>query len=67
MELSEVFWISFITIVSGCSLKILSMLYKSKCNKVDMGCIHIERDVHEEEKIDEMEMNKIQRTNTNQL
>lgn len=56
MELTEVFWISFITIVSGCTLKILSYGYKSKCNRVEIGCIKIERDIAQEEKIDEMEI-----------
>jgi hypothetical protein len=66
MELSEVFWVSFITIVSGCTLKILSYGYKSKCNRVEVGCIRIERDIEQEQKNDEMEMNKLQRTASQQ-
>jgi hypothetical protein len=60
-----VFWISFITIISGCSLKVLSVIYKSKCTRVEIGCIKIDRNIEQEEKIDEMEMNKLQRTNSN--
>jgi len=66
MELTEVFWISFITIISGCSLKVLSYGYKSKCNRVKIGCIKIERNIEEEQKIDEMEMNRLQRTASQQ-
>jgi len=31
----------------------MASCYKSKCSKVDIGCIHIERDVEAEEQIDQ--------------
>jgi hypothetical protein len=58
--LSEVFWSFFLTSVIGCFMGILRMIYKSKCKKCSLcGCI-LERDVQEEGRIDELE---IQRSN----
>jgi hypothetical protein len=34
-------------------LKLISMCYKSKCKKFDCLSIHIERDIENEEKLDE--------------
>ena len=51
--LTEVFWVTFLTIVSGMVIKIASMCYKSKCKEVSFCCIKIVRDttgeLHEEE------------------
>ena len=37
-------------------LKLISMCYKSKCKKFDCLGIHIERDIDNEEKLDEQEL-----------
>ena len=50
MDLSEVFWIAFVTTISGMVIKCLSMAYKSKCKEVSCCCIKIVRDVEAEEK-----------------
>ena len=46
--LTEVFWVTFITIVSGMVIKIASMCYKSKCKEVTFCCIKIVRDTEGE-------------------
>jgi len=48
--LSEVFWVAFITTLSGMILKLASLAYKSKCKEVDLCCLKIKRDVDLEEK-----------------
>lgn len=52
-QLTEVFWVTFITIVSGMVIKIASMCYKSKCRQVDVCCIKIIRDTTAEAKEEE--------------
>lgn len=47
---NDVFWISFITIMTGFSLKVISMAYKSKCKEISCGCIKVIRDTETEEK-----------------
>jgi len=47
---NAVFWSFFITSIIGCTLKIGSMLYKSKCKEASCCCIKIIRDVEAEEK-----------------
>ena len=42
--LSEVFWVAFITTISGMLIKLASMAYKSKCKEVVCGCFKIIRD-----------------------
>jgi hypothetical protein len=59
-----VFWTAFITLVSGCILAIVKTTYKSKCREVECCCIKIIRDIDNEEKIDEIEMNKLRRNDT---
>ena len=39
-------------------LKLISMCYKSKCKKFDCLGIHIERDIDNEEKLDEQKLAK---------
>ena len=39
-------------------LKLISMCYKSKCKKFECLGIHIERDIDNEEKLDEQEIAK---------
>ena len=48
MAMSEVFWVGFYSSVIGLIVAIMASCYKSKCSKVDVGCIHIERDVEAE-------------------
>jgi hypothetical protein len=54
--LSEVFWVAFITTVSGVVIKLASMAYKSKCKECNLCCISIKRDVELEEKENEFEI-----------
>lgn len=56
--LTEVFWVTFITTVTGMVLKLASMCYKSKCKEVSVCCIKITRDTVAEEKEEE---NRVQR------
>ena len=53
--LSEMFWTTFITTMSGLILAIIAACYKSKCRYIKLGCIEIDRDVEGEEKIDAIE------------
>jgi hypothetical protein len=55
--LSEVFWVAFITTISGVILKLASMMYKSKCKECSFCCIKIIRDVETEEKELEFRIN----------
>jgi nucleoside recognition membrane protein YjiH len=56
--LSEVFLTFLITSVIGCFLAVVRQAYKSKCSQVEICCIKIVRDTVNEEKIDEMELQK---------
>ena len=51
--LSEVFWVAFISTISGVIIKLCSMAYKSKCKEVACCCIKIVRDTDAEEKEEE--------------
>ena len=53
MGMSEVFWTGLYSSLIGFAIAIMASCYKSKCSKVDIGCIHIERDVEAEEQIDQ--------------
>lgn len=59
-----VFWTAFITLITGCMLAVVKIAYKSKCKEVECCCIKIKRDIDNEEKIDEMEMNRLRRLDT---
>jgi hypothetical protein len=54
--LSEVFWVAFITTVSGVVIKLASMAYKSKCKECEVCCIRVKRDVALEEREREFEL-----------
>ena len=54
MPLSEVFWVAFITTMTGFVLKLVSMAYKSKCKTCKVCCIEIVRDTEAEAEIDEL-------------
>jgi len=61
--LSEVFWVAFITTVSGVVIKLASMAYKSKCSECSFCGITVKRNVELEEKEAEfMAINKIKST-----
>lgn len=55
--LSEVFWVAFITTISGMLIKLASMAYKSKCRECSICCIKVIRDVELEEKELEFRIN----------
>jgi aldehyde:ferredoxin oxidoreductase len=55
--LSEVFWVAFITTISGMILKLASLAYKSKCKECSVGCIKVIRDVEAETKELEFKVN----------
>lgn len=55
--LSEVFWVAFITTISGVVIKLASMAYKSKCKECYLCCIKVIRDVELEEKELEFRIN----------
>ena len=64
---SEIFYSFLITSLIGCSLGIMRMLYKSKCENVMCCGLEIKRNVALEEKADELEMqmknnNKVNKT-----
>lgn len=48
--LSEVFWVAFVTTISGMVIKLASMAYKSKCSECSFCCIKVIRNVDLEEK-----------------
>ena len=48
--LSEVFWVAFVTTISGMVIKLASMAYKSKCKECSFFGLRIIRDVELEEK-----------------
>ena len=52
MTLSEIFWVGFYSSMIGFFIAIMASCYKSKCSKIDIGCIHIIRDVEGEEDVD---------------
>ena len=52
MGLSEVFWVGFYSSMIGFILAMGSQCYRSKCSKIELGCIHITRDVEAEEELD---------------
>ena len=61
--LSEVFWVAFITTVSGVVIKLASMAYKSKCKECYFCGISIKRDVELEERETEfLALNKTKST-----
>jgi hypothetical protein len=53
MAFSEVFYTGLYSSLIGLIIAIMASCYKSKCSKIKMGCIVIERDVEGEEKLDQ--------------
>ena len=65
--LTETFWGFFLTSIITCLMGILRMIYKSKCKKCSLcGCI-LERDVQEEGRIDELELQRSSALGNNSL
>jgi hypothetical protein len=60
MVLSETFWVGFYSSMIGFVLAVGSQCYRSKCSKLDIGCIHIERNTLVEEDLDRQPQNPIQ-------
>jgi hypothetical protein len=56
--MNDALFIVLINSVVVIVLKLISMCYKSKCKKFDCLGIHIERDIDNEEKLDEQEIAK---------
>jgi len=58
MTLDSIFWLSFVTIVSGMVIKLASLCFKSKCKECELcgGRIRIVRDVDLEEREREFEL-----------
>lgn len=50
------FWLTTIGMLIGFGGLVLRTCYKSKCKNVKCLCLEVERDVNEEEKIDEIEI-----------
>ena len=50
-----VFWLSFSGVIVGIIGVMMKMCFKSKCKNLEIcwGCLHLERDVLTEEKLDE--------------
>ena len=53
MALSEVFLSFLVSSIIACILAIGSQLYKSKCDKIELGCIKIHRAVELENDIEQ--------------
>ena len=63
--LSEVFWVAFITTVSGVIIKCAAMAYKSKCKEIHCCCITIVRDLEAEARAEALEQQNTQQNNNN--
>jgi len=57
--MSEVFWGFFVSSMIGFIIALLKLCYKSKCKEINLCCLKITRDIEMEEKIDEIELKKI--------
>jgi len=57
--MSEVFWGFFVSSMIGFIIALLKLCYKSKCKEINICCLKITRDIEMEEKIDEIELKKI--------
>ena len=61
---NAVFFSFLITSVIGCLLKFSAVIYKSKCKEFQCCCLKVIRDVETEEKLDEVEANRISKSDT---
>jgi hypothetical protein len=53
---NSVFWLAVVGSLSGFMLKLISIIFKSKCKEVSCCCMKIIRDVELEEKQSEFEL-----------
>ena len=58
----QIFWTFFITTMCGFILAITRQMYKSKCTRVSLCGINIERDVRAEIELDEQTVQRNQST-----
>ena len=58
----QIFWTFFITTMCGFILAITRQMYKSKCSRVSLCGINIERDVRAEIELDEQTVQRNQST-----
>ena len=56
MALDDIFWLSFVTIASGCIIKLASMIFKSRCKTCKLCCLEIVRDTDAEQAEAELEI-----------
>tara|TARA_S200002703_G_C3716558_1_gene220137 strand:+ start:147 stop:365 length:219 start_codon:yes stop_codon:yes gene_type:complete len=62
----QIFYITICSLGCGLILALVKMAYKSKCSSIDIGCIHIKRDVDNETEYDkEHPMSDIELGNDN--
>ena len=59
----QIFWTFFITTMCGFIITITRQMYKSKCSRVSICGITIERDVQAEIELDEQTIHQQQSTN----
>ena len=52
VSLSESFYIFLVTTTAGLFLGVLKLVYDSKCKKIDLCGVHIERDISAERDIE---------------
>lgn len=66
VSMSEVFWVGVYTSLIGFVLALARFAYKSKCSKINVCCIKIERNIEGEIKEDELEMQNSRATRQDQ-
>ncbi len=59
----QIFWTFFITTMCGFILTMTRQMYKSKCSRVSLCGINIERDVRAEIELDEQTIQRSQTSN----
>jgi len=58
MELTEAFYVFFVSSIVTCGLAGLRMVYKSKCRRCGFCGITVERDVEGEERVDIVQLQR---------
>ena len=56
MALSEMFWSFVVTSFATCFLATLGFCLKSKCDKIELGCLKIHRAVEMESDVEEQKI-----------
>ncbi len=57
----QMFYTFLITTLCGFLLALGRQMYKSKCKEIECCCVKIVRDVHHEERIDELQLQRLGR------